>query len=112
MRVYFMAFLRRGAAWTSEQTPATLAIGQGHMQNIQRLVASGKLVLAGPFLQPDDAPAGSLAGIFLLDVATQKEAEDLMGADPAVKAGRFSFELLPWYGPEEISFRGRPGSSD
>ncbi|HYO73248.1 MAG TPA: YciI family protein, partial [Archangium sp.] len=100
MRTYFMGFLRRGPKWSKERTPEAQAAGEGHMANIKRLGACGKLLIAGPFKHPADAPEqGPLAGIFLFDVATQEEAEALMRTDPAIIAGRFTMEVLPWYGP-------------
>ena len=53
------------------------------------LRASGKLALVGPLLQP---PYAGL-GVFATD---RNEAEALMRDDPAVKAGLFAMEFLPW----------------
>jgi uncharacterized protein YciI len=89
MRTYYMAFLRRGPAWTKERTPEALEAGKGHMANIERLAKCGKLVIAGPFDVPADAPA----------VALTAQA-------PAVKAGRFAIEVLPWYGPTGLTYEG------
>lgn len=106
MRAYYMAFLRRGPAWTAEQTAESKAIGEGHMANIRRLGACGKLLIAGPFEVGPDAPADVLAGIFILDVPTMEEAIALTQTDPAVKAGRFTIEVKPWYGPAGLTFDG------
>jgi uncharacterized protein YciI len=107
MRTYFMGFLRRGPKWSKERTPEAQAAGEGHMANIKRLGACGKLLIAGPFKHPADAPdQGPLAGIFLFDVATQEEAEALMRTDPAIIAGRFTMEVLPWYGPAGLTYDG------
>ena len=106
MRTYYMAFLRRGPAWTKERTPEALEAGKGHMANIDRLARCGKLVIAGPFDVPADAPADALAGIFIFDVATREEAVALTAQDPAVKAGRFTIDVLPWYGPTGLTYEG------
>lgn len=107
MRTYYMAFLRRGPAWSAERTPEAVAAGEGHMANIRRLGACGKLLIAGPFEVPTGAPADALAGIFILDVPTLEEAVALTQTDPAVKAGRFTIEVLPWYGPAGLTFDGQ-----
>ena len=107
MRTYYMGFLRRGPTWSYEKTAESRALGAGHMANINRLGACGKLLIAGPFEQPKDADAhGPLAGIFLFDVATREEAEALMRTDPAIAAGRFTMEVLPWYGPAGLTYDG------
>ena len=66
----------------------------GHQANIKRLAHEGKLVVAGPF---GDNTHG-YEGIFILNVATQSEAEALLKTDPAIAAGRFAFEAVEWYG--------------
>jgi uncharacterized protein YciI len=115
MRMYYMAFLRRGPTWTKERTPQAIEEGKGHMANIERLAKCGKLVLAGPFDVPADAPPDAMAGIFIFDVATREEAVALTEQDPAVRAGRFAMEVLPWYGPVGLTYTGHvppePGAS-
>jgi uncharacterized protein YciI len=107
MRTYYMAFLRRGPAWTQERTPEAVAAGEGHMAHIQRMAKCGKLVLAGPFQVDAGAPKDALAGIFIFDVASREEALALTQHDPAVKAGRFTIEVQPWYGPVGLSYDGQ-----
>ena len=97
MTLYYLALLHRGAAWTAEQTPEVKSILEGHMANIRRLAAEGKLILAGPFEGDVE-----LRGLFLLQVGSLQEAQQLVDSDPAVKAGRFRVELLPWWGPKGI----------
>jgi len=91
MALYYMVFLKRGPKWTPEVTEATKKIQEGHMANIQKMADTGKLVVAGPFL--DD---GQLRGIFIFKVATEEEAKALMESDPAVQAGRLVGEIHPW----------------
>ena len=97
MTTYYVAFLYKGANWTPRQTDETKRIQQGHMENIQRMAASGKLVLAGPFT--DD---GDLRGIFVFQGVSRDEAEQLCANDPAVKPGRLRVELHPWYSAKGI----------
>lgn len=107
MRTYYMAFLRRGPAWSAEKTPETVAASEGHMANIKRLAACGKLIIAGPFDVGPNPPADALAGIFIFDVPTLEEAVALTQTDPAVKAGRFTIEVMPWYGPAGLTYDGQ-----
>jgi len=97
MTTYYMAFLYKGARWTPEETSETKKIQQAHMDNIQRMADSGKLVVAGPFMDN-----GDLRGIFIFQGVTREEAEQLCANDPAVKAGRLRIELHPWFAAKGI----------
>jgi uncharacterized protein YciI len=91
MKQYVMAFLKSGP--NRDQDPeAAQEIQAGHMAHIASMAESGKLVLAGPFLD-----GGDIRGIFVFD-ATMEEAEALTAADPAVQSGRLVMELHSWYG--------------
>jgi uncharacterized protein len=106
MRTYYVAFLRRGPAWTKERTPEAVAASKGHMDNIQRLARCGKLLIAGPFEAGADAGKDALAGLFIFDVPSLEEAEALTRTDPAVQAGRFTVEVKPWFGPTGLTYEG------
>jgi len=92
MRSYIIAFLKAGPTKLTDSL-AREKLQNAHMQNINRLVEEGKLILAGPFM--DDQP---LRGIFIFDVATIEEARELTLTDPAIQAGTLIMELHPWYG--------------
>jgi uncharacterized protein len=92
MKVYVMAFLKKGPNRSQDSTEAA-RLQAAHMANIQRMAAEGSLVLAGPFM--DD---GDLRGIYVFNVSTVDSARALTESDPAVKAGRLAMELHPWYG--------------
>jgi uncharacterized protein YciI len=92
MTTYYIAFLYRGAKWTPQETPETKKIQEEHMANIQKMAASGKLVVAGPFTDN-----GELRGIFVFQGVSRDEAEQLAANDPAVQAGRLRIELHPWF---------------
>ncbi|GGQ07080.1 YciI family protein [Shewanella litoralis] len=49
--------------------------------------------MAGPFLTD-----GELRGIYIFDVETIEQAQQLTATDPAIKAGSLVMELVPWYG--------------
>ncbi len=75
-------------------------IQQGHMANITKLANSGKLIVAGPFME--DA---TWRGIFILKCDTREEAEALVKTDPAIVAGRLSYELHPWMTGKNCLFK-------
>lgn len=92
MRTYVMAFLKAGP--NRNRTPEEARMLQrAHMENINRMAAEGKLIVAGPFA--DDGP---IRGIYVFDVPTVAEAEALTKTDPAIQAGSLAMELHPWYG--------------
>jgi uncharacterized protein YciI len=92
MTTYVVGLLFRGPKWTPESTPETQKIQEGHMANIRKMAAAGKLAVAGPF--SDD---GDLRGIFIFQNATVEEARALADQDPAIQAGRLRLELHPWF---------------
>jgi uncharacterized protein YciI len=100
MTQYFMVFLRRGPAWTAAATPESIKVGQAHRANLDRLTKEGLLVVAGPF----DGQRGerALAGILILRVASLAEATAIADGDPGVKAGRFVYDIAPWWGPTSL----------
>lgn len=102
MRMYYMVFLRRGPAWTAAATPEATKVSQGHRANIDRLTKEGLMVVAGPF----EGTSGdrALAGIFILRVTSMEAAKAAVDTDPAVKAGRFVYEIVPWWGPASLRY--------
>lgn len=91
MKQYVMAFLKRGPNRDLDSAEA-MELQIAHMNNIDRMAEEGKLVLAGPFLD-----TGDLRGIYIFNVTTVEEAEELTNTDPAIQAGSLIMELKPWY---------------
>lgn len=65
-----------------------------HVVFLEALNVEGKLAFAGPFLDPDGNPNGTLAVIEAPDMAA---AQALSATDPYAKAGLFeSVEIRQW----------------
>jgi uncharacterized protein YciI len=92
MRQYVMAFLKAGPNRSQDSLEAA-RLQRAHLDNITKMAEEGKLVLAGPFMDNGDT-----RGIYVFDVRTIEEAEQLTKTDPAIQAGRLEMELRPWYG--------------
>lgn len=92
MKKYIIAFLNEGPNRDQEKSVRD-SLQRAHMDNINRLAAEGKLVLAGPFLSE-----GPLKGIYIFNVSSIEEAKALTETDPAVQAGSLVLELKEWYG--------------
>lgn len=106
MQSYFLVLLRRGPAWSPDETPASKQLFEGHMANIKAMAKTGKLVLAGP-TDVDASDKTAIAGIFVFEVPARADVEALLKHDPAIAAGRLAPEILPWYGPANITYPGK-----
>ncbi len=95
----FFVMLTKGAERNQDSLTAA-KIQEGHMANITKLSKSGKLLLAGPFMEDVN-----WRGIFILKCDTQEEAEALVKTDPAVAAGRLSYEIHPWLTGKNCLFK-------
>ena len=91
MKKYVFALLKAGPNRDQDST-TTAQIQRAHLDNITKLADDGLLVAAGPFLED-----GEFKGIFVFNVETFEEAQNLIETDPAVQAGRLVFEFYPWY---------------
>lgn len=92
MKKYVLAFLKKGPNRDMDSTKAA-ELQVAHLENIEKMAIEGKLVLAGPFLGE-----GDLRGIYVFNVETIAEAEELTRTDSAIQAGSLVMELREWYG--------------
>ena len=71
------------------------ALQDAHLAHLAELHDAGHLLAAGPLLGGPDGRFGGLS-IFRSDPELTRQ---LCDADPAVRAGRFTVEILPWMVP-------------
>lgn len=65
-----------------------------HVAFLEKLNAEGTLKFAGPFLDTEGQPNGSLV---VVEAAGREQAAAIFAADPYAEAGLFgSTEILPW----------------
>jgi uncharacterized protein YciI len=111
MKMYVLVILKTGSNKVQDKQKAD-SLFLGHMQNINRLVKAGKLVVAGPF----ETNEKKYEGIFILNVTTIEEAKPLLEMDPAIKAKALDVELFQWYGsaalPMYLKFHEQVKSKD
>jgi uncharacterized protein YciI len=91
MKQYFLVLLKRGPIRNHDSTTAA-EIQKGHIKNIGRLYSEGKIDIAGPF-----GHDGDLRGIFIFNCETYEEVLQHCSTDPAIKAGRLTAEIYPWW---------------
>ena len=93
MKSYVLVILKTGTNTTTDKQTLD-SLFRGHMDNIQRLSAQGKLIIAGPMKKNPN----NYRGIFILDVKTHDEALQILTADPTIREKIFDVELYDWYG--------------
>ena len=99
LKSYFFVLLKKGPHRDQDSVTAAI-IQREHIENINRMAASGKLNVAGPFLD-----AGNLSGIFIFDSGNEDEVRKMVDNDPAVKAGRLIYEIHPWMTEKGTCFK-------
>jgi uncharacterized protein YciI len=93
MKSYSFVILKKGSV-TVDDAEKKQQLMRGHLDNISRLAEEGKLVVAGPFGKNDL----DYRGLFILTEPSTEEARKLLESDPAIAAGVFDVEVIPWYG--------------
>ena len=94
MKSYFLVILKTGTNKTEDKEFINKSFG-GQMDNINRLVKEGKLIVAGPLGKNDK----TYRGIFILNnIKTMEKAKELLQTDPAIKIGLLDYEIFSWYG--------------
>ena len=99
LKSYQMVFLYRGEN-RDQDSLETEKIQSAHLANIQKLMDEGKMIVAGPFLDNQD-----LRGIFIFDCESVDEVVELLNTDPAIIAGRLSYEIRPWMTAKGTCFK-------
>ena len=92
LKQYYFVMLTKGPNSQEIDSLTLIKIQEGHMANIHKMADEGKLLIAGPF--GDD---GNWRGIFIFDAASEDEVIALLKNDPAIQAGRLSYEIHPWW---------------
>jgi uncharacterized protein YciI len=77
------------ATFMEDASPEEQEIMQRHFEYLKSLLEAGKLILAGPSLEPP-------FGIIVLEADSEEEARRLIAADPSVAAGIQTPELHPF----------------
>ncbi len=95
MGTFYVCLLIKPADFKFSQVPQQVI--QNHLKHVQGLIASGKAAIAGPF--GDDT---RIAGLFVINATSPEEARAIEEADPLVKEGGLSVEVLKWWAAKGI----------
>ena len=93
MKSYVLVILKTGSN-TNKDPEFLNHCFRSHFENMTKMTEAGKLVVAGPI----GANEMTYRGIFILNVATFEEANELLQGDETVANGIFDVELFNWYG--------------
>jgi len=99
MKCYYLVILKTGSNTTANRDLVNESF-RGHMNNINRLVSEGKLIVAGPL----GANQNNYRGIFILNnVSSIDKARELLQSDLAIKNGLLDYEIFTWYGSAALA---------
>jgi uncharacterized protein YciI len=93
MKSYVLVILKNGPNTIEDKTRLD-SLFKGHMENIGRMTASGKLIVAGPLGKNDK----TYRGIFILNTKSIEEARSWLDTDPTIREKVLDAELFNWYG--------------
>jgi uncharacterized protein len=93
MKMYYLVILKTGSNQVTDKEKMG-ELFKGHMDNINKLVKDGRMVIAGPLGKNDK----QYRGIFVLNAKTKEEVDVMLQGDTAIKEKVFDVEIYPWYG--------------
>jgi uncharacterized protein YciI len=91
MKQYFVCFLKKGTHRSHSKEEAG-KIQEAHLNHLTNMYNLGLISLVGPY--GDD---GDIRGMTVFNVANIEEAIWWANQDPAVKSGRLTVEVHPWW---------------
>ncbi len=103
-----MVFLRRPEDARAYPEDVLDRIQEEHLAYHASLREAGEVVTNGPVI---DGPDPSLRGLTFYRTGSLAKARELAEADPAVRAGRLTVDVVTWWCPRgTMSKPGRPVS--
>lgn len=94
MKSYFLVILKTGTNTTTDKELINESF-KGHMNNINKLVEEGKLIVSGPLGKNDK----NYRGIFILNnINSIDEVKTILQSDLAIKNGILDYDIFNWFG--------------
>ncbi|HBG69960.1 MAG: hypothetical protein A2W93_05565 [Bacteroidetes bacterium GWF2_43_63] len=93
MKMYTFVILKTGPTVITDSVRLN-ELFNGHMENINRLSAEGKLIVAGPFAKNDQ----KFRGLFIFNTTSEEEVLQMLQNDPTIREEIFEAEIFQWYG--------------
>ncbi len=92
---YTIVLLLRNPQAPKLDAAAEDALQDAHLDHLATMHEAGHVLAAGPLVGSDDR---TIRGLTILNLPPER-ARSLSEEDPAVRAGRFTLEILPWLVP-------------
>ena len=92
MKRFVFMLLESGETKSKDSTQAAY-YQKVHLEHLNNLAESGKLIVAGPF-----EGGGIHRGLLIFDVETVEEALQLESEDPMIKTDRLRMDAFYWWG--------------
>jgi uncharacterized protein YciI len=92
--VYELVLLRRGQPDPQLDAATVELLQRQHLGHLATMKAARYLMVAGPF---GDQPDDNWRGLGVYQVGSVDEARRLAQADPAVRAGQLTVDVMHWY---------------
>ena len=100
-RKHCLVLLKRGP--NRDQDDATAdRLQMEHLTHLFTRIQEGALVVNGPVMGH-----GEIVGISIYESADRAEVEAMVRADPAVTAGRLTYEILDWFSIDGFGYPAR-----
>lgn len=99
MKRYYLCIYISGTNRSQDSLTAA-KIQKGHLEHLNTMYNKGVICMAGPFGDNTEK-----RGIVMFDVSSMKEAVEWIKKDPAVIAGRLTYEIHPWWGAKGSSLK-------
>jgi len=87
-RGFMMVFLNTNPDRPHLPKESVDSLQAGHRANMERLANDGRLLIAGPF--------HGGGGLFVFSTSSVDSSKNWLATDPAIQAGRFKIEMLPY----------------
>jgi uncharacterized protein YciI len=92
--IYELVLLRRGHPDPAPDQATIELLQRQHLGHLHAMKVAGHLAVAGPFR---DQPDENWRGLCLYSTGSLDEARRLAEADPAVRAGQLTVDVMHWY---------------
>ena len=99
MKTYTFVMLKKGLR-TDQDSTQLAEIQRKHLEHLTEMAHNGDLNVAGPFLDN-----GYWRGLLIFNSSDIEKVKKLVEADPAVMAGRLSYEIHPWMTQQGVTLK-------
>jgi uncharacterized protein YciI len=101
LKQQYVVFLKKGPAWTGEDSPRLEALQQAHLAHLDGLRKQGIMAVSGPVEAEADSPLRGICLFRYEAVESLPALRALVEQDPMIQVNHLAAEYLIWYTPVE-----------